>query len=352
MKTEGFTKNIVKTLITLIFLQIFPVLTLLAVETGASVSLGGGWKSDIDPVFSFRSAADIFKRSDKVSSGTMTFSAEGGLSSEKESGFFVDMMINGLISLNSVRNSVLYSGIDGGYIYSVDKNNLLAVTAGVHNSAFDFDSLKSLYVDPHLSLSYLFDPLKNYSLFLRTGFSYYFPTDIIVEYLKGPSVFAEGGGRINFNKYGTIDLFGGASFTFFSDQKIRYNRYNDVYYGELTIEGSYYSLYSGLSYIWNRSFFSFPVSLKYIFSRSFGDDTHKTVYWSDAGIPSSIFTKTRIDSTVEFSFGAVFDIFEKFSISADYYLHSTISNVGMEKEDYADYNRLAHTVSVEVSYEY
>lgn len=354
MKTEGFTdiKKPVIVKIAVIAFIILSSITLKAYETRAEVSLGGGWKSDVDPAFSFRSPSDIFNRYSAKSSATMIFSADAGMQSEKESGFVVDLSISGMLSLQYVRNSTLNSGIDGGYIYTLNENNIFAFIAGIHNSAYDYISLKSLFVDPRFSFSYLYDPASFYALFFRAGFSYYISTSSIVEYLTGPSLFLEGGVRFNFNDYGSLDWFAGSSFTFFNDQRIRYNRYQDVYYGELDIAGKYYSLYTGLSYLWSKSFFSVPLSLRYIFSRSFDNDTHKIVYWGDVGIPSRIYEKERIDSTLEFSAGVGFDVFDNFSIRADYFLHKTFSNVGDDFGDYADYDRLAHTFSAEICYEY
>ncbi|HQI03765.1 MAG TPA: hypothetical protein PL195_00735 [bacterium] len=353
MKTEGFIKagsfRKFKYILLLLFFVFFDVS---AYEANASVTLGGGWKSDVDPSFSFRSASDIFNRSATRSSATMLFSFEAGVQSEKESGFAFDLFLNGLISLQSVSNSVLDSGIEGGYIQLVNKNNIIAFIAGINNSSCDYRSMKSLYVDPYIAFSYLYAPDEIYAIFLRTGLSYYFSTSSLVEYLTGPSLFLEGGARFNFNENAALDVFAGSSATFFKDQFISYNRYEDVYYGELSIEGRYFSLYSGMNLFWEISSFSFPVSLKYIFSRSFDYDTHKIVYWSDVSIPSTIYEKVRIDSTIEFSAKISYDINDNFSILAGYFLHKTFSNVGDDFGDYADYSRLAHTVSVEVSYEY
>ena len=353
MKTEGFIKagsfRNFKYILPLLFFIFFDIS---AYETNASIALGGGWKSNVDPSFSLRSASDIFNRSEVKSSATMLFSLEAGVQSEKESGFAFDIFINGLISLQSVSNSVLDSGIEGGYIYSVNKNNIIAFIAGINNSSCDYKSIKSLYVDPYIAFSYLYAPDAIYSIFLRTGLSYYFSTSPLVEYLTGPSLFLEGGVRFNFNENGMLDWFAGSSVTLFKDQKISYNRYRDVYYGELTIEGEYFSLYSGVSLFWEIFSFSFPVSLKYIFSRSFDRDVHKIVYWSDAGLPSTIYEKVRIDSTIEFSAKVRYDITDNFSVLAGYFLHKTFSNVGDDFGDYADYSRLAHTFSMEIGYEY
>jgi hypothetical protein len=353
LKTEGFTEAGYLNNFKYILLFLFFVFSDLdAYEANVSVALGGGWKSDVNPSFSLRSASDIFNRSKTESSATMLYSFEAGVQSEKESGFALDLFINGLISLKSVGNSVLDSGIEGGYIYSVNKNNIMAFITGMNNASYDYRSIKSLYVDPYFAFSYLYAPEAIYSIFLRTGVSYYFSTNQIVEYLTGPSLYLEGGVRFNLNENGMLDLFSGGSLTMFKDQMIRYNRYEDVYYGELTIDGDYFSLYSGVSIFYELSSFSFPVSLKYIFSRSFDYDTHKIVYWSDAGIPSTIYEKVRIDSTIEFSAKVSYDINDNFSILAGYFLHKTFSNVGDDFGDYADYSRFAHTVSVEVSYEY
>lgn len=353
MKIEGFTKpeNLNNFIYILLFL-FFLISDINAYEANASVALGGGWKSDVNPSFSLRSASDIFNRSKSESSATMLYSFEAGVQSEKDSGFALDIFVNGLISLQSVANSTLYSGIEGGYIYSVNKNNIMAFIAGMNNSSYDYRSIKSLFVDPYFAFSYLYAPEAVYSIFLRTGLSYYFSTNQIVEYLTGPSLYLEGGVRFNFNENGMLDWFAGSSLTMFKDQMISYNRYEDVYYGELTIDGDYFSLYSGVNIFYEISSFSFPVSLKYIFSRSFDHDTHKIIYWSDAGRPSTIYEKVRIDSTIEFSAKARYDINDNFSILTGYFLHKTFSNVGDDFGDYSDYNRLAHTVSVEVSYEY
>lgn len=353
MKTGGFirAKNILS--VKYIFILIlFISMNLSAYETKAAVSVGGGWKSDVDPAFSFRSASDIFNRSKAKSSGTIIFSTDAGIQSEKESGFVLDFAMTGMLSLQSIRNSTLSTGLDGGYIYSLNENNIFAFIGGVHHSAFDYISLKSLFVDPHFLISYLYDSQSVYAIFLRTGFSYYIPTNSIIEYLNGISLFVEGGARLDLSSYGSLDLFGGTSFTFFKDQEIRYNRYADVYYGEVQIEGSYFSLYSGIYYTWTKSLFSLPISLKYIFSRSFKNDTHKIVYWNDVEIPSRIYEKIRIDSTIEFSVGVVFKINENFSLRSDYFLHKNFSNVGKDFGDYADYRRMAHTITTELCYEY
>lgn len=353
MKIEEFIKCLIfkKSIYILLFI-IISGQSIKAFEQRVSVSVGGGWKSNVDPAFSFRSASDIFNRSVVSSSATMLFSTEAEIQSENDSGFVVDFGINGLLSLRSIENSTIDSSIDGGYIYTVNEKNIFAFIAGIHNSAFDYSSFRSLFIDPRFSISYLYDSLSFYAIFLRSGVSYFVSTNSLVEYLNGPSVFLEAGTRFNFDKYGIIDGFAGASSTFFSNQNIQYNRYKDVYYGDLEIIGKYFSLYGGISYQWTISVFTFPLSLKYIFSRSFENDTHKIVYWSDMGISPRIYEKTRIDNTIEFSAGFSVELGANFSLESGYFLQKTFSNVGADFGDYADYSRLAHTFSLELVYEY
>lgn len=351
MKTEGFIKpvNIIILISAILF---FSNSFLSGLENHFSISNGAGWKSDVDPAFSFRSAADIFKRSKSNSSATIHFNLEAGLQGEKNNGWMFDISMNSLISLQSFENSRMDAGIEGGYILPVNEFHFLAFILGFHNSSYDYKKIKSLYIDPSFSFSYLFDSNSFYALFLRTGVSYYKSTSSLIEYINGFSYFIEGGVRFIGGEINITDAFAGSSFTFFDDQKIKYNRYEDVYYGELDIKGQYYSLYGGVSTEWTAGPWSFPLMLKYIYSRSFDADTHRIVYWSDVGIGQRIYRKIRVDNTVEFSAGVSFDFGDGFSVHAEYLLHRNFSSVGEDFGDYADYSRLAHTVFAEAVYEY
>lgn len=353
MKIDGSIKSAIlySIIITLTFFIFFNT-ELNAVEGQLTITSGTGWKSNIDPVFSFRSAADIFKRKKEISGFTTNFSIVGGIQGNKNSGFMLDFALSSLQSIQSFENSTLDTDLEGGYIFSIDKKNFLALILGFHNSAFDFKKIKSLYIDPSFSMSYLFDSLSFYAVFLRTGLSYYKSTSSLIDYINGFSSFVEGGSRFIFGEYGVTDIFTGASFTFFDDQKIKYNRYQDVYYGELDIAGQYYSVYGGISSQWEVSIVSFPLMLKYIYSRSFNEDTHKIVYWRDVDINQRIYRKIRVDSTVEFSAGVSVSLSESFSIDFNYLIHKNFSNVGEDFGDYADYSRLAHTVNLEAVYDY
>jgi len=353
LKIEGFIKpvNLKSIIITIILFFVFFV-RLDAMEGQLTLTSGAGWKSNVDPVFSFRSAADIFKRKKEKSGFTTNFSIEGELQGDKGNGFLLDFSLNSLLSVQSLENSTLDTGIEGGYILSIGQKNFLAFILGMHNSAFDYKNISSLYIDPYISLSYLYDSKTFYALFLRAGTSYYKSTSSLIEYINGFSSFVEGGARFMAGKINISDLFTGASFTFFDNQKIKYNRYENVYYGELDIAGQYYSLYAGLSTEWSVSILSFPLTLKYVYSRSFDEDTHRIVYWSDMETGQRIYRKIRVDSTVEFSAGVSVDLGDSFSIQMNYLLHKNFSNVGEDFGDYADYSRLAHTVLAEAVYEY
>lgn len=353
MKIDGFIRLVSSKFIIITFILFsFFFISLDAMEGQLTLTSGVGWKSNVDPVFSFRSAADIFKRKKENSGFTTNFSIDAGIQGDKGNGFMLDFSLSSLQSLQSFENSTLDTGLEGGYIFSINEKNFLAFILGIHNSAFNFKDISSLYVDPYFSISYLYDSKTFYALFLRAGTSYYKSTSSLIEYINGFSSFVEGGARFMGGEINVTDMFAGASFTFFDDQKIKYNRYEDVYYGELDIAGQYYSLYAGLSTEWDVSILSFPLMLKYIYSRSFDTDTHRIVYWSDMEIGQRIYRKIRVDSTVEFSAGVSVDLGDSFSIRMNYLLHKNFSNVGEDFGDYADYSRLAHTVLAEAVYAY
>lgn len=336
-------------------LSIFSVIflffsTLFAVKPDISASAGVGWKNDLDPVLSFRSASDIFKRNEQMHGAVLNLSGSAGLSSDDGEGFYGDISLGTLLSMQSMENSTLNSSLNFGYLFSKDKIHLFALTGSFHNYTVDFKDTRSLFIDPSIGFSYLFDGNDLFSIFLRTGATYYIPTHGAVKYLNGLSCFLELGSTFFIHEIFSLDAFAGTSFTFLKDQNIVYNRYEDVFYGDLDIAGKFYSIYLGMSGELNIKNFFFPVALKYTFSRSFDEDVHRIIYWEDMDSKPAIVKKTRTDHITEFSVGTGYRFNDNFNISASYDLYADISNVEGKFGDYADYNRISHTVMLEFNY--
>lgn len=344
--------NAVSTKSLLLLITLFIFSSLFAVEAKFSASAGGGWKSDLDPVISFRSASDIFKRQKQSSGATMNIFTSGGLASKKGDGFFADISVGTLLSLQSMENSILDSSIEVGYLFLLKKVHLFAINGIFHNYSFDFRNMRSLFVDSSLNFSYLYDGSDIFAVFFRTGATYYIPTTDKAKYLNGLSFFSELGNTFFIGEMFLLDIFTGAAFTFLKDQEIIYNRYNDVFYGDLNIAGKYYSVYVGVSGNFEIKNFYIPATVKYTFSRSFDEDVHKMIYWDDMDMLPTVVKKTRTDNIVDFSIGAGYRFNDNFNLKATYDLYTDISNINGEYGDYADYNRTSHTVAVELEYVY
>jgi len=342
--------NALSTKFILLLFTLFFFSSLIAVEANFSVSAGGGWKSDLDPVISFRSASDIFKRQKQSSGAIMNIFASGGLSGKEGAGFFADISAGTLLSLQSMENSILDSSLEVGYLFSSKKVHLFAINGTFHNYCINFKNMRSLFVDPSLSFSYLYDGSDIFAVFFRTGATYYIPTTDSAKYLNGLSFFGEIGSTFFISKLFFLDVFTGATFTFLKDQEIVYNRYKDVFYGDLDIAGKYYSVYVGVSGNFEIKNFMIPVTVKYAFSRSFDEDVHKMIYWGDMDMLPTIVKKTRTDNIIEFSIGAGYRFSDNFSLKATYDFYRDFSNVSGEYGDYADYNRTSHTVAMEFEY--
>ena len=334
---------------TLIFL-FFPAL--FAIKPDLSASAGIGWKNDLDPVLAFRSASDIFKRNEQMQGAVLKFSGSAGLSSDSGEGFYGDISLGTLLSLQSMENSTLNTAVNAGYMFSSKKVHLFAFTGSFHNYTVDFKDGRSLFVDPSLNFSYLYDGNDLVSVFLRLGTTYYIPTHETVKYLNGLSFFTELGNTYFIGESFTLDAFTGISMTFLKDQNITYNRYNDVFYGNLDIAGKFYSIYLGTSSEFDIKKFFLPVFIKYTFSRSFDEDIHRMVYWEDVDSAPTIVKKTRTDHITEFSVGTGYRFNDNYEIKAQYELFADISNVNGEYGDYADYSRISHTVMLEFNYVY
>jgi len=323
---------------------------LFASNTNLTATSGVGWKSDLDPVISFRSASDIFKRTDEQNGAVMSFLVSGGLAGKKGDGFYADLSVGSLLSLQSMENSILDSTIEAGYLFSTKKIHLFALTGSFHNYSVNFKNMRSLFIDPSLNFSYLYDGSDLFSVFLRLGATYFIPTDSNVKYLNGLSFFTELGNTFFIHEFFSLDVFTGMTFTFLKDQNITYNRYNDVFYGDLDISGKYYSIYVGTSGNLEIKNFFIPVTVKYSFSRSFDEDVHRMVYWEDMDQLPTVVKKTRTDSILELSIGAGYMFSENYSLKAAYDFYGDFSNINGEYGDYADYNRISHTVMLEFEY--
>jgi len=334
----------------LISLIIFSSGFLYAVDTNLTATGGFGWKSDLDPVISFRSASDIFKRKEEQNGTVMSFLVSGGLAGKKGKGFFADLSVGSLLSLQSMENSILDSTIEAGYLFSTKKVHLFALSASIHNYSVNFKDMRSLFIDPSLNFSYLYDGNDVFSIFFRLGATYFIPTDSNVKYLNGLSFFAELGNTFFIHESFSLDIFTGMTFTFLKDQNITYNRYNDVFYGDLDISGKYYSIYAGTSANFEIKNFFVPVTIKYSFSRSFDEDVHKMVYWEDMDRLPTVVKKTRTDNILDLSVGAGYTFNEDYSLKLIYDLYGNFSNVNGEYGDYADYNRISHTLMLEFEY--
>lgn len=326
--------------------------TLSAVKPDVSATAGMGWKNDLDPVLAFRSSSDIFKRNRQIGGAILNLSGSVGLSADSGEGFYGEISLGTRLSLQSMENSTLNSAVNFGYLLSKDKVHLFALTGSVHNYTVDFKDSRSLFVDPSIGFSYLYDGNDIFSIFLRTGVTYYFPTHDSVKYMNGLSFFAELGSSIFLHEIFSLDIFAGSSFTFLKDQNIIYNRYENVFYGDLDICGKFFSIYLGASAEVDIKNFFFPVALKYTFSRSFNKDTHRMVYWEDVEMAPTVVKKTRTDNIAEFSVGAGYRFSENYDLSVTYDLYADVSNINGEYGDYADYNRVSHTVIVEFGYAY
>ena len=344
--------NAVSTKLLLLLFTLFFFSSLIAVETDLSASAGGGWKSDLDPVISFRSASDIFKRQEQQSGAILNFFASGGLSAKEGAGFFADVSVGTLLSLHSMENSILDSSLEVGYLFSSKKVHLFAINGTFHNYSVNFKNMRSLFVDPSLNFSYLYDGSEIFAFFFRVGATYYIPTTDNAKYLNGLSFFNELGSTFFISELFFLDVFTGVTFTFLKDQEIVYNRYNDVFYGDLDIAGKYYSVYVGVSGNFEIKDFFIPATVKYTFSRSFDKDVHKMIYWDDMEMLPTIVKKTRTDNIAEFSIGAGYRFGDNYSLKATYDFYSDFSNVSGEYGDYADYNRTSHTVTMEFEYVY
>jgi hypothetical protein len=249
-----------------------------------------------------------------------------------------------------MENSILDSSLDAGYLFSSKKVHLFAINGTFHNYSYDFRNMCSLFVDPSLNFSYLYDGSDIYAPFFRVGATYYIPTSENAKYLNGLSFFGELGSTFFISEMFFLDVFTGATFTFLKDQEIVYNRYNDVFYGDLDISGKYYSIYVGVSGNLEIRDFFIPATVKYSFSRSFDEDVHKMIYWDDMDMLPTIVKKTRTDNIVEFLIGAGYRFSDNFKLKATYDFYRDFSNVSGEYGDYANYNRTSHTVAVEFEY--
>ena len=352
--TNAFRVLLIRELIrssVFVFIFLFSLI-LSAVKPDISATAGVGWKNDLDPVISFRSASDIFKRTDLQKGAVINLSASAGISSEKGEGFYADISLGTLLSLQSMENSTLNTAFNTGYLFSVKKVHLFAFTGSFHNYTVDFKDFRSLFVDPTVNFSYLYDGSDLFSVFLRLGATYYIPTHVSVEYLNGISFFAELGNTFLLHEIFSFDIFTGTSFTFLKDQEITYNRYNDVFYGNLDIAGKYYSIYLGTAGQLEIKNFFIPASVKYTFSRSFNEDIHRMIYWEDLNLTPTVVRKTRTDNIAEISLGLGYSFNDNYDLKATYDFYGDFSNVSGEYGDYADYNRISHMIMLEFEYVY
>ncbi len=353
MKTGGSIKSfLVKTIVLMFFHAVFLSGALPGIEKYLQVGIGTGWKNNVNPVYSFSSASEIFKRGGNEGGAIFLFNSEGGLHTSRERGFSIDASIGGELSLMSMENSKLDSMIAGGYFFPFNENNLMRFSLSFHNATVNFIDPESLYIDTTFSVAHIYYSDNIYSLFFRLSTSWYKSTGDLLKYLNGFFSSFESSGRIFISEHFYIEGLAAFSISFFDDQIVEYHRHHDVYYGQLVIDGRFYSLSKGLTTGFDIGDFSFPVTFRYFYSRSFSSDTHRILYWSDVEKKAVVHKKTRVDNTIEMNIGANYNITENIRAGVSYLAHRNFSNVGEDYADYGDYSRTIHSIMAEISYEF
>jgi hypothetical protein len=352
LKTEEFIKFFSLKLF-------FAVLLLFLFSNGISgldkhlkLSAGAGWKNDVNPVYSFSSASEIFNRKKKEGGAIFLFGADGGIQSSKESGFSLDGSLNGELSMMSLENSTLDSLISGGYFFPANENNLFRLSLSFHNSMINYSTPESLYIDTTLSLAHIYFSDSIYLLFFKLSTSWYKSTSELLNYLNGFFTSFESSGRIFPGEHFFVEGTSSFSISFFDDQVVEYYRHKDTYYGQLFIDGRFFSFSKGLVFGFDVGSLSVPLSFRYFYSRSFSSDIHRMMFWSDMDKNPLIHEKTRVDNTIEMNLKVIYDFTEQFGINFSYLAHRNFSNVGDHYADYGDFNRVIHYVSAGVSYEF
>jgi len=353
LRTEGFIKLFsIKAIVVIILSIILFQGTLCGLEKYLKLGIGTGWKNNLNPVYSFSSASDIFNRRETEGGMLFLFGTEGGLGSSKEKGFSVDASISGELSLSSMENSKLDSLLSGGYFFPVNENNLTKLSLSLHNSTINFNDPQSLYIDSTLALSHIYYSDSIYSLFFRLSSSWYKSTSDLLNYLNGLFLSLDSSGRVIVSDYFYIEGLSAVSLSFFNDQVVEYHRHNDVYYGQLEIEGRFYSFSKGIVLGFDIGRFSVPASFRYFYSRSFSSDIHRIMFWNDLERKPLVHRKTRADHTIEMNLRALYYFTDNFVTSISYLGHRNFSNVGEHYADYGDFGRIIHSFIVEISYEF